>query len=122
MIKALEYMAHEKPIVAFDLTEHRFSARDAAVYVKPNDELAFARAIADLMDDPERRAAMGKSGRERVEAELGWDQSVPNLLRAYESLLGKGGDVVVVEPRRRPEQRAKSGESRERSELVAMKQ
>src|SRR6266480_3978149 len=34
-IKVMEYMASAKPIVAFDLKETRFSARDAAVYVEP---------------------------------------------------------------------------------------
>lgn len=86
MIKMMEYMNYAKPIVAFDLAEHRFTARDAAVYVEPNNELAFAKAIAELMDDPERRQAMGELGRARVEAELRWEYSVPHLLSAYESL------------------------------------
>ena len=59
MQKMMEYMALGKPIVAFDLPEHRFSAQQAALYVRPNDELEFARALAELMDDPERRQAMG---------------------------------------------------------------
>ena len=86
MIKMMEYMAFAKPIVAFDLTEHRFTARDAAVYVEPNDEMAFAKAMAELMDDPNRRQAMGEIGRARVEAELRWEYSVPHLLAAYQSL------------------------------------
>ena len=121
MCKILEYMAYSKPIVAFDLTEHRFSTRDAAVYVEPNDELAFAEAIAGLMDDPGRRAAMGKAGRARVESELGWAQSVPHLLRAYESVRGKRDEVAVVDQRRRMAQDVKGGDSREHGELVAMK-
>ena len=62
MIKIMEYMALEKPIVAFDLPEHRFSAGAAALYVRPNDELECARALAQLMDDPARRQVMGSSG------------------------------------------------------------
>ena len=58
-IKIMEYMAYAKPIVTFDLKETRFSARDAAVYVKPNDEARFAQAIAELMDQPEKRGQMG---------------------------------------------------------------
>ena len=86
MIKMMEYMTYAKPIVAFDLTEHRFTSRDAAVYVEPNNELAFAHAIAELMDDPMRRQTMGELGRARIEAELRWEHSVPHLLSAYESL------------------------------------
>ena len=83
MIKMTEYMARGKPIVAFDLPEHRFTAQEAAVYVRPNDELEFARALAQLMDDPQRRNEMGAFGRRRAIAELAWHHSVQNLLRAY---------------------------------------
>src|SRR6266576_1389556 len=58
-IKVMEYMAYGKPIVAFDLKETRFSAGDAAVYVKPNKEAEFAEAIAQLMAQPELRKEMG---------------------------------------------------------------
>ena len=71
-IKIMEYMAFEKPIVSFDLKETRVSAQDAALFVPPNDELAFANGIAKLMDDPELRRKMGLFGRERVEKELQW--------------------------------------------------
>jgi glycosyltransferase involved in cell wall biosynthesis len=86
LIKTMEYMAQSKPIVAFDLEETRFSAQDAAVYVAENDELSFALAIADLMDDADRRRAMGLAGRRRVEAELTWRHSIPHLLSVYAAL------------------------------------
>jgi glycosyltransferase involved in cell wall biosynthesis len=85
VIKILEYMALAKPIVAFDLPEHRFSAKEAAVFVKGNDEFAFARTIAELVDDPARRQAMGSFGRRRIETELAWQYSIPNLLAAYQT-------------------------------------
>ncbi|MBL4575676.1 MAG: glycosyltransferase family 4 protein [Opitutaceae bacterium] len=85
-IKIMEYMAHEKPIVTFDLKETRYSAQDAAVYVEPNDEEAFARATAELMDDPDRRKAMGEFARKRVENELQWTVVGQNLIKAYEHL------------------------------------
>src|SRR5438046_1792797 len=40
MVKIIHYMSISKPIVAFDLPEHRFTAADAAIYVKPNEELS----------------------------------------------------------------------------------
>ena len=48
MIKVAEYMALAKPTVAFDLTENRRTAADAAVYAEPNDDLDFARRIAAM--------------------------------------------------------------------------
>jgi glycosyltransferase involved in cell wall biosynthesis len=83
MTKMMVYMALGKPIVAFDLPEHRFTAQEAAVYVKPNDELEFARALVELMDDAERRKAMGSFGRQRAESALTWSHSVPPLLEVY---------------------------------------
>jgi glycosyltransferase involved in cell wall biosynthesis len=86
MMKIMNYMALAKPIVAFDLPEHRFTAQESALYVRPNDEIEFAKALAQLMDDPKRRQCMGAFGRRRVEQELAWCYSVPNLLAAYQAL------------------------------------
>jgi glycosyltransferase involved in cell wall biosynthesis len=86
-IKVMEYMAAGKPIVAFGLKETRFSARDAAIYVEPNNEAEFAQAIAQLMDQPELQRKMGAYGRRRVEDELQWNTVGKNLLTAYETLL-----------------------------------
>lgn len=83
MNKVMEYMAMGKPIVSFDLKEARVSAGDAAVYAPANDEAQFARHIAVLLDDPEKRARMGKLGQERVGGELSWQNSQTSLLAAY---------------------------------------
>src|SRR4030095_11542673 len=66
MNKTLEYMAMGVPVVAFDLEETRVSAGDAAVYAPPNDAGALGRLVVELLADPERRAAMGRTGQERV--------------------------------------------------------
>ena len=84
-IKVMEYMAMGKPIVSFDLKETRFTPQDAAIYVSPNDEMEFAKAIATLMDDPERAKAMGEFGLQRVKSEFMWENSERNLLAAYSS-------------------------------------
>jgi glycosyltransferase involved in cell wall biosynthesis len=96
MIKVMDYMSCGKPIVSFDLKETRRSAGAAAMYVKPNDELEFAKALAHLMDHPEERFAMGKRGRDRVEHELSWSRSAEVLLRAYAGLLP--GAISAGEP------------------------
>lgn len=86
MNKIMEYMAVGKPIVQFDLAEGRYSAQRASLYAKPNDALDFAAKIVELIDDPARRAEMGKAGRLRVENELEWRHEAPKLLRAYAAL------------------------------------
>jgi glycosyltransferase involved in cell wall biosynthesis len=91
MNKVMEYMTLEKPVVQFDLTEGRVSAGDAAVYARANDPLDFAQQIATLIDDPARRARMGKLGRSRVLDHLSWSHSAPVLLAAYERIFVKAG-------------------------------
>jgi glycosyltransferase involved in cell wall biosynthesis len=86
MNKVMEYMALGKPIVQFDLTEGRFSAQGASLYARRNDPVDLARKIAELLDDPGKRAAMGAFGRRRVESELEWRYEAPKLIAAYKSL------------------------------------
>ena len=86
MIKLMEYMAVGKPIVAFDLPEHRFSAQDAALYAVANREADFARQLVRLMDDPAMCSRLGQMGRARVERSLAWHYQAQNLLAAYTAL------------------------------------
>ena len=86
MNKIMEYMALGKPVVQFDLTEGRRSAQDASLYARKNDPADFARKIVQLLDDPARREAMGKYGKERVENCLAWEFSGRVLCEAYTSL------------------------------------
>ncbi|MFI6644920.1 glycosyltransferase family 4 protein [Streptomyces sp. NPDC050504] len=83
MNKVLEYMVMGRPIVSFDLKEARVSAGDAAVYAPANDEAEFAKLVALLLDDPEKRAQMGKIGQERINGPLSWRNSQRSLLDAY---------------------------------------
>ena len=87
MNKVLEYMAFAKPQVMFDLTEGRASAAEAAAYVAGNDPVRLGEAVGELLDDPERRAEMGKVGEQRLREELNWDRSVENLRKAYRAAL-----------------------------------
>jgi len=99
MNKIMEYMALGKPIVQFDLTEGRFSAQGASLYARRNDAVDLALKIVELLDDPERRAAMGALGRRRVEEQLEWRHEAPRLLAAYQALWG--GGVRLLAPRAR---------------------
>jgi len=87
MNKTMEYMAFELPVVAFDLKETRVSAGNAGLYVPSNDVAAYARAIADLIDDPDRRHRMGALGRKRVEGVLAWEHQAPRYVGVYEQLV-----------------------------------
>ena len=93
MNKVVEYMAMARPLVSFELVEARVSAGGAAVYAPANDEAAFAAAINELLDDPDRRKRMGACGRERVERELSWEASRNTLLGFYDNVF-----ATVVNP------------------------
>lgn len=106
MNKTLEYLSFSLPVVSFRLHETVVSAGPAAVYVDPQhdpakDARAYARALVDLVDDPVRRAAMGRLGRSRMEGALGWPTAARCYLGVYDRLLGWSGASPVLE--RRPE-------------------
>ena len=87
MNKIMEYMSLGKAMVQFDVTEGKFSAREASLYAKPNDATDMGEKILELVDDPDRRAAMGTFGRERVVEELNWQHQIKPLLAAYKQAL-----------------------------------
>lgn len=86
MNKIMEYMALAKPIVQFELTEGRYSARQSSLYAKPNDSRDLAAKLVSLVDDEPLRRCMGAAGRERVLNELAWHHEAPKLLAAYKAL------------------------------------
>jgi len=90
MVKISEYMAMSRPMVSYDLAESRFGAGQAALFAAPGDHAAFARLVSELLDDPERRAAMGGAGRQRVEEVLAWEHQERALLAAYSRALAMG--------------------------------
>jgi glycosyltransferase involved in cell wall biosynthesis len=90
-------MAFGVPFVAFDLRETRAVGQDAAAYAAAGDVEGLARAIDTLLDDPERRSAMGRVGRRRVEEFLAWDRQAVTYLKVIDGL-----------PRRRNRRRSPS--------------
>jgi glycosyltransferase involved in cell wall biosynthesis len=86
MNKIMEYMAFEKPIVQFDVVEGRVSAEGASLYAAKNDPLDFAAKILELIDDPARRAEMGKMGRQRLLKDLSWQTQIASLMAAYNAV------------------------------------
>jgi glycosyltransferase involved in cell wall biosynthesis len=84
MNKILEYMAFEKPIVQFNVTEGRASAGESSLYAAANDAEDFAEKIAELLDSPRERMRRGKIGRERIANFLSWQHEAPKLIVAYQ--------------------------------------
>ena len=96
MNKILEYMAFGRPIVAFDLMEHRRSAESAAVYISGNDDPALGRAIRELLLAVERRETMSQFARTCFREVLAWEHSEQQLITAYRNLLEAGLPTSTV--------------------------
>jgi glycosyltransferase involved in cell wall biosynthesis len=88
-VKAMEYMAFGLPFVAFDLQETRALGGEAASYAPAGDVAALGQALGDLLSDPERRASMGRAGRERVVSTLAWDRQAGCYLDVVEDLIAR---------------------------------
>lgn len=86
MVKIMDYMTFGKPIVQFNVTEGRVTAGDASIYVKENDEVEFAEAIINLLNNPNKRKKMGQIGQTKIFEELNWDKQRVNLKKAYRYL------------------------------------
>lgn len=85
--KIIEYLAFGKAVVAYDLTEHRRTALDAALYVENNSERKLAEATHELLMDEQRRLSMGSYGQKRFRTQLAWENSEKELIGLYSRLL-----------------------------------
>jgi glycosyltransferase involved in cell wall biosynthesis len=95
-VKCMEFMAFGLPTVAFDLTETKALAGDAAVYAVRADAVDFARLIDGLLGDPRQRTEMGREGRRRVEERECWERQEVAYVGVFDRLLGGGADHVAT--------------------------
>jgi glycosyltransferase involved in cell wall biosynthesis len=85
MAKVPEYLAAGLPVVAYDLPETRVTAGAAAVYARCGDQAGFARAVAGLAADPDRRRELAERALQRAR-QLVWERSEAALVEAYRGL------------------------------------
>ncbi|MGN0063552.1 MAG: glycosyltransferase family 4 protein [Nocardioides sp.] len=85
-----ELMACETPLVvsrAGAIPEVTGPDGECADLVTPGDVGELERAIAALLDDPERRERMGKAGRRRVQEKFSWHAVAVATAAAYEKTI-----------------------------------
>jgi glycosyltransferase involved in cell wall biosynthesis len=62
---------------------------NTGVLVPVRDSMALADAILDLVQNPEKRKAMGKAGRELAEREFAIEKIVDEHMQIYNQLISK---------------------------------
>jgi glycosyltransferase involved in cell wall biosynthesis len=85
-----ELMACSTPLVASRagaIPEVTGPDGEAATLVTPGDVSELVAAIADLLDDPAKRAAYGAAGRARVEQLFSWRAVAANMVEAYQDAI-----------------------------------
>lgn len=87
-IKMFEYMAAGIPVIASDFPLWRgiMESAECGVCVDPLDPRAIARAIDDLLADPDRAMKMGENGRRAVLERFNWGIEEQKLLNFYQAL------------------------------------
>ena len=94
-----EAMAAGAAVVASDLPAFRRLLGDGrhGVVAPRGDVAAWSRALGDLLDDPARRATLGRRARAAV-APLDWRQVTSTVLAVYaETVAARSGSLVSPE-------------------------
>ncbi|MDH3717921.1 MAG: glycosyltransferase, partial [Planctomycetota bacterium] len=96
-VALLEAMAHGLPVVATRVggIPDTVSERQEGLLVDASDPAALADALAQLVDDPERRQALGTRARQRVVKDFSIQTSCQRYLDLYRGLLSRNGNGAV---------------------------
>jgi len=91
-LAALEPLAWGVPVIATNTGGLPEVVRDGVdgILVEPGDETGLARAMADLLADPDRRASMGHEGRRRAASDFDRDRQLDRLVGHIAGLPGLG--------------------------------
>ena len=88
-VVAVEAMSCECPVVTSDADGFCEVVEDGVTgYIVPrNDPQSAAEAIIRLMDNPDKRAEMGRAGRKRVAALYDWERNVDGMMEIYHRVI-----------------------------------
>ena len=94
----IEALSAGAPIVASDLDAFARVLEDGAVgvLVRRGDPAALARALCDLLADPERLAGLSAGGA-RAAAAYDWSVLARRILAVYETVAAPGSVVTAAE-------------------------
>jgi len=81
--KVLNYMAMALPVVAYDTPVHREYLGKLGVYAPVGDVAALAMSMRNLVNDPDRRQALGTGLRERAAERYSWKSTGQIIEKVY---------------------------------------
>jgi glycosyltransferase involved in cell wall biosynthesis len=85
-LKILEAMAAGCAVVATTVAASGLDSQAKRSLILADDERSFAQAVAALLNDPERRAALGQAAQADVRSLYDWKTLIPCLLQTYEDI------------------------------------
>lgn len=88
-LPAGEAMACEVPVISTCGGALPEVVGDAGILVPVKDSAAIARAIKDLLDNPEKREYLGKAGRQRIVEQFCWNVAASRLTEYYQQVIEK---------------------------------
>ncbi|MGA9306170.1 MAG: glycosyltransferase family 4 protein, partial [Candidatus Sulfotelmatobacter sp.] len=91
----LEAMACERPVVvtATPGYDDYVAHGETGFLVPPGDEEAFAAAVRELLEDPERAREMGQAGRKAIEERFSSERTMAKLGHILGSALRGGSSI-----------------------------
>jgi glycogen(starch) synthase len=94
-LAVLEAAAAGCALVLSDIPSFRELWQDAAVFVSPEDDLALARQLRALLDDPAERARLGEAARLRARR-YNVDAMVEGTAAIYDTVIGQAARHTVA--------------------------
>jgi glycosyltransferase involved in cell wall biosynthesis len=89
-VKIVEYMSAGAPVVAHRLPQTEALAGDTIAYAPDMTAQGLADAICDMLEEPERRRALGAAARDRFDERVRWERNgALRLVAGYERLFGR---------------------------------
>jgi len=82
----MEAMACSCPCVLSDISALREVFEEVAIFVETEDEKKFAKIILDLLDNPEKRRAIGQQSRDYIR-KFSWEKVAKKELEVFKFLL-----------------------------------
>jgi glycosyltransferase involved in cell wall biosynthesis len=86
-LKVLEALANERPVVGTTPGLEGLALRDGEHVTVADDADGLARAVADLLERPERAARLAQAGRARVEETYSWEAVARRLEDTFRELI-----------------------------------